>query len=317
MAEFYTVVTETGLEQLQDCIAGDKNFEPAYIAVGDSNGSYYEPEKTQSSLKNIKYSGEIYAQGKKGNYLYFDMQIPPSIGDFTIREAGLFDADDNLLAVAKYPETLKQAAEGTSDKSIIIELQILLSDNAINQINIDESGNLITVQKLSEYQILTEKNEAGGYTGLDDNGQINVVHIPFHYKEFCVNSGNVDNEGNPSFLSLSQSGILETNGTFEITTAKGKTYIITDALTKDISQLTEGEYNIFINPVSKVLSVKKNKIYIGGIFPEGAVAGDYLLNTSKVPYDLEEKTSSGTSSGLNEVLAGTLTISASGGGNFV
>ena len=54
MAEFYTVVTETGLEQLQDCIAGDKNFEPAYIAVGDSNGSYYEPEKTQSSLKNIK-----------------------------------------------------------------------------------------------------------------------------------------------------------------------------------------------------------------------------------------------------------------------
>ena len=140
-----------------------------------------------------------------------------------------------------------------------------------------------------------------------------TLTIPNPYKVFCVNTGIVDDEGNPSFLILSGS-VLKTSGSFDVTTAKGRTKTISDILSCSLSGLASGEYNIFINPVSKVLSVKKNKIYIGGIFPEGAVAGDYLLNTSKVPYDLEEKTSSGTSSGLNEVLTGTLTISASGGG---
>ena len=48
--------------------------------------------------------------------------------------SGLFDKENNLLAVAKYPETLKQKASGDSSKTIMLEIQIELSDSAINTI---------------------------------------------------------------------------------------------------------------------------------------------------------------------------------------
>ncbi len=160
MAEFYTLVTNIGIEQLTDCINNTIPFNPVKMAVGDSNGSYYEPELTQTSLKNQKFIDNIFAKGKKDNYLYFDMQIPPSVGDFTIREVGLFDIDNNLLAVAKYPETLKQRATGGSNKYINIELQIELSNSAINTIIIDDSGNLVTREIFDEYRELNEKGKA-------------------------------------------------------------------------------------------------------------------------------------------------------------
>ena len=145
MAEFYTVVTDKGLEALRNCIDNNIPFAPKKMAIGDSNGSYYEPETTQTSLKNQLYVSDIATKGKKGNYLFFNFQVPPSEGEYTIRETGLFDGEGNLLAVAKYPETLKSKVNSTNEKSLIIELQIQLSNKAINTIIIDDCDNFANI----------------------------------------------------------------------------------------------------------------------------------------------------------------------------
>ena len=307
MADFYTVVTDKGLEALQNCLENKLPFSPTKIAVGDSNGEYYEPSKSQISLKNQKFINNLYAKGKKGNNLYFSMQIPPSEGDYIIREVGLFDNANNLLAIAKYPESYKQKADAYINKSVIVELQFELSTEAINTIIIDDSGNLITREVLQDYQVLNQKGEKDGYAPLDSNAFIPHKHLPIVYNPFCANTGLVEN-GQPAFLKL-ENNILSTNGTFDVTTAQGRVYTIKDiVLTLDLTSYDAGEYNLFINPKEKSIKAIKNTIHIDSFFPAEALVGDYLLNTAKMPYDLEEKTIDGTINGLNEVFIGTLKI---------
>lgn len=151
MSEYYSILTNKGEKALFESIAGENGFNPFYIAVGDSLGSYYEPEETQTALKNEKYRAEIYAKGinRKDKFLYFDLQIPPSEGDYTIREVGLFNKDNELLGIAKYPATLKQKADTQSDKTLSVEFQIFLSNETINTIVIDDNGNLLTKETLN------------------------------------------------------------------------------------------------------------------------------------------------------------------------
>lgn len=314
MAKYYTQVTEKGIEALNTSISSNKAFGAIKMAVGDSNGSYYEPEKTQTELKNQKYIANCYAKGKRENYLYFDLQLPPSVGDFYIREVGLFDKDLNLLAVAKYPETLKTKADGSLEKTLNIELRIELSEEALKQVVIDEAGNLVRTEELDKYQLLEEKDTANGYVGLNSESQIAHKHIPFGYNVFCVNTGVLNDDGEVAFLTINEN-VLSTNGNFDITTANGKTYTITDVLTLDTTNLADDTYNLFIDPIAKTLSASTSTIFTGNKFPENAVVGDYLLNTAKIPYDLEQKTSDSVQKGLNTVFIGTLAVS--GGGKTV
>ncbi|MGN0014616.1 MAG: phage tail protein, partial [Candidatus Gastranaerophilaceae bacterium] len=150
MSEHNVKVTDIGIDKLIDSIENRTVFPAVKMAVGDSNGSYYEPSYTQTDLLNKQYTSTLYAKGKRNGYLYFDMQLPPSVGGFTIREVGLYDNEDNLLAVSKYPETYKQQAESTSNKTLLIEMQIRLSNEAFNNIIIDDSGNLVTEEFLNE-----------------------------------------------------------------------------------------------------------------------------------------------------------------------
>ncbi len=156
MAKYYTVVTEKGIEELNNSIQTNKSFSATQMAVGDSYGNYYEPEKTQTTLKNQKYIANCYAKGKRDNYLYFDLQLPPSVGDFYIREVGLFDDDLNLLAVAKYPETLKTKADGSLEKTLNIEIRIELSEEALKQAVINEAGNLARIEEVNDILALKQ-----------------------------------------------------------------------------------------------------------------------------------------------------------------
>lgn len=148
MSEFYTMVTQKGIETLTNCIAKGTVFPAVKMSVGDAGGNYYEPTNTQTKLVNAKYTANLYSKGKKNGFLYFNLQLPPSEGNYTIREVGLLDKDNNLLAIAKYPETYKQKAEAASYKTLLIELQIKLSNESFNTIMINDTGELVTKEEI-------------------------------------------------------------------------------------------------------------------------------------------------------------------------
>ena len=41
--EFYSLVTNIGLQKIQEALENGTKLDLKYIAVGDSNGAYYEP----------------------------------------------------------------------------------------------------------------------------------------------------------------------------------------------------------------------------------------------------------------------------------
>ena len=89
--EFYSIITNIGLQKIQEALADGTKLDLKYIAVGDSNGKYYEPELSQTKLKNEKYRTEI----TELTALTAKALIPASVGGFYLREFGIFDSENN------------------------------------------------------------------------------------------------------------------------------------------------------------------------------------------------------------------------------
>lgn len=127
------------------------------------------------------------------------------------------------------------------------------------------------------------------------------------YNIFSVNTGVVDADGEPAFL-VETGNTIATSGTFTATTASGDIYTISQTLTYDKSLLPAGDYNIWIDPVEKQITLDQKVFTIGKKFPDDAADGDYLLNISQLPYKLQIFSSTSEPSESNKILCGTATV---------
>ena len=138
MSEFYSIVTNTGFQKVNECLADGTKLDLKFIAVGDSNGSYYEPARDQTSLVNECWRGEISEINEDNLGLFTRSLIPFDIGGFYIREIGVFDTKNNLLIVGKQAETYKP----------VVRLKVFLSsiNPDVIELKIDPSVQTATVQ---------------------------------------------------------------------------------------------------------------------------------------------------------------------------
>lgn len=142
MSEFYSILTNKGIEIINNAICNDEKVSLEYIAIGDSNGQYYEPDPIQTSLVNEKYRVKI----SEVTDLMVKAQIPNNIGGFYIREIGIFDKDNNLILIAKQPETYKPKIEEGSSKELWIKVLIQLINSDVIELKIDTSIQTATVE---------------------------------------------------------------------------------------------------------------------------------------------------------------------------
>ena len=143
---FYSVVTDIGIEKINEALQTGKKLDLKYIAIGDSNGAYYEPSVTQTELVNELYRADISAVDE----LTARARIPFDVGGFYIREAGIFDSDNNLILVSKQPETYKPREEQAGFKDIWMKIQLTgINPNALI-LKIDPNIQLCTLEQLLE-----------------------------------------------------------------------------------------------------------------------------------------------------------------------
>ena len=122
--EFYSLVTDYGAEKQLRCITEGLPFEVTHIALGDGNGRYYEPSTTQTKLVHEVWRGNVEKCEWTEERFYCVTTVPAEIGGFEVREAGVFDAENNLLVVSKFPETTKQAPESGTVKQLTIRIEL-------------------------------------------------------------------------------------------------------------------------------------------------------------------------------------------------
>lgn len=138
---FYSIIPNTGLAKIQEALANGTKLDLKYIAVGDSNGSYYEPSLEQTALRHERYRTPI----TEVSSLTAKALIPASVGGFYMREFGIFDSDNTLLLVGKQPETYKPVETQGSVKELWIKVVIAAINQDVVQINIDPTIQMASV----------------------------------------------------------------------------------------------------------------------------------------------------------------------------
>lgn len=111
-----SLVTQAGLSDIATASFLHETCNWNRIAVGDGGGSTYVPTVDQRTLKGQQWIGEV------DNYTattptqgVFQAHIPTEVGGFVIREIGIFNEDDELVAVGVVEDQVKVALSAQND----------------------------------------------------------------------------------------------------------------------------------------------------------------------------------------------------------
>ena len=147
--EFYSLVTDYGANKQIESIRDNKPCDIMEIALGDSNGNYYEPTTTQTALKNEVWRGLVEKCEWENNKFYCITTVPANVGGFTVREAGVFDSENNMIVITKFPETTKQDPASGTVKQLTIRIELELSNRELAELVINPNIQNVTKDHFS------------------------------------------------------------------------------------------------------------------------------------------------------------------------
>ncbi|OOM81825.1 hypothetical protein CLPUN_08190 [Clostridium puniceum] len=170
--QFYTLVTLIGQAKIANAnVLGNKvNF--VKLKVGDGGGSYYNPTENQTDIKNKVWEGNInsiYVHETNKNWIVIETIIPGDVGGFTIRESGIYDDENNLIAISKYPETYKPLPSDGSAKDLMLKIILEVSNSSNVTLKIDPTVIVATKTDIKTLEIKINNSSNEFNTHLTDS----------------------------------------------------------------------------------------------------------------------------------------------------
>lgn len=167
MATYYTLLTKIGQARIANAVALNQMVNLTYMAVGDGNGNPTTPNENQTALVREKYRAtinQLTVDPENPNYLVAEMIVPTNVGGWSIYEVGVFDDQNQLIAVANFPATYKpELAEG-SGRDLIVRIIIQVSNTSVVTLKIDPAITLAS-QAWVAANFVKKVTVAGGTTG--------------------------------------------------------------------------------------------------------------------------------------------------------
>ena len=228
MAEFKKVITNKGQELITASALDSGELAVKYIVIGDANGESYEPTAEQTVLVNQRNKLLITERIVNSPISYtFFVQIPQNIDYYIIREIGLLDENDNLIEIAQMKqETYIQSDNLVQQLTIGIQIDVGQSNTVI----VLADTNIETASKNfvnDNFQKLSEKNQANGYAGLDENGKLPLNKLSStNLSDFTDNLGSNPVHTHNQYLTSHQSLAGYANTDLSNLTATGKNNLI-------------------------------------------------------------------------------------------
>lgn len=131
--KYFTVLTDVGKQKLAEAIANETALDFTEMAVGDSNGTSYEPTSDMTALKHVTYRaaiGSMKINAEDKNIMEFEFVVPASTGGFYVREAGLYSSDGTLIAISRLPEQYKADMAEGAGSSMTVRILVAISSDA-------------------------------------------------------------------------------------------------------------------------------------------------------------------------------------------
>ena len=151
--KYFTVLTDVGKQKLAEAIANETALDFTEMAVGDSNGTSYEPTSDMTALKHVTYRaaiGSMKINAEDKNIMEFEFVVPASTGGFYVREAGLYSSDGTLIAISRLPEQYKADMAEGAGSSMTVRILVAISSDAQIYITVPESITYATQTYVAE-----------------------------------------------------------------------------------------------------------------------------------------------------------------------
>ena len=151
--KYFTVLTDVGKQKLAEAIANETALDFTEMAVGDSNGTSYEPTSDMTALKHVTYRaaiGSMKIKAEDKNIMEFEFVVPASVGGFYIREAGLYSSDGTLIAISRLPEQYKADMAEGAGSSMTVRILVAISSDAQIYITVPASITYATKTYVTE-----------------------------------------------------------------------------------------------------------------------------------------------------------------------
>jgi hypothetical protein len=169
---YYSLITNNGLLKEAAASSGSP-VNLTHIAVGDANGTSYNPTGSQTALVHETYRTtltHVAIDETNPNQLIIEGVINEEIGPFYIREVGIFDSDGELFAIGKYPETYKSTSDIGSGKRLYIrmilgftnapQVNLVMSEDLNNDPNFNANVIIALALKLAKAANLSDVEDA-------------------------------------------------------------------------------------------------------------------------------------------------------------
>lgn len=259
MPTYYSIITNNGLAKNAAASISGVPLDLTHLAVGDSNGTSYDPSADATALQNELYrttTTYVVLDENNPNQLIVEAVISEEIGPFYIREVGIFDANGDLFAIGKFPETFKPNLPSGSGKRLYIrmilgftgspQVNLIISDDINNDPNFATNVNNSLAEKLAKAENLADLEnveEARSNLELGDAALKNVGstngQIPLIGENDKLDSALLEDSDEES------KGVIQIASQSEVDTGSNNSKAVTPATLKSriSSQIRFGDYS--------------------------------------------------------------------------
>ncbi|MGD9808242.1 MAG: phage tail protein [Deferribacterales bacterium] len=146
MPDFKSYVTLVGTAKIAAAITAGTAVDLTEMAIGDGGGSVVEPTPDMETLVNevARVSLTGYSADTESSTIEATAVISASVGGWTIRELGLYDAEGDLIAVCNYPDTVKPVLTDGVASDLVVGMNIAVASTEAVTLAVDPSKVLAT-----------------------------------------------------------------------------------------------------------------------------------------------------------------------------
>lgn len=166
--QYYSVLTNYGTQVIAGAIASKQPLQITQMAVGDGEGRTPTPDRRRTGLVREMHRADISAisvDPSNDKQIIFELTIPENVGGFWIREMGIFDNQNHLVAYANCPDSFKPELASGSGKVQVVRMILLVSSSDAITLKVDDSVIFATRGQLTPKTITATSQNAVDESG--------------------------------------------------------------------------------------------------------------------------------------------------------
>lgn len=172
-SQYFAILTDYGTRAIAHALSQGQPLQITQFAVGDGNGQAVTPTASATALVHQTHIAPVSAVSldpRNNKQVIVELTIPENIGGFYIREMGVFDSQNKLIAYANCPESFKPTESSGSGKVQVLRMILKVESSSAVTLSIDHSVIFITRQQMAPKTIT-----ATTQNGFDESGHSHEI----------------------------------------------------------------------------------------------------------------------------------------------